>query len=50
MSFISTSGQTLRTGAPSTGGTTPKSILARLDRISVWSLPFMFIGYYLPTR
>ncbi len=23
---------------------TPKSILARLDRINVWSMPFMFIG------
>ena len=44
MSSSSTGGQTLRTVAPSAGGTTPKSILARLDRISVWSLPFMFIG------
>ena len=25
-------------------GMTPKSILARLDRISVWSLPFIFVG------
>ena len=25
-------------------GQTPKSILARLDRINVWSMPFMFIG------
>ena len=26
------------------GAQTPKSILARLDRIGVWSMPFMFIG------
>jgi MFS transporter, putative metabolite:H+ symporter len=26
------------------GAHTPRSILARLDRISVWSMPFMFIG------
>jgi MFS transporter, putative metabolite:H+ symporter len=44
MSFSSTGGQTVRKVVPSIGGTTPKSILARLDRISVWSLPFMFIG------
>jgi len=44
MSSISARGRTLRTGAPPATGTTPKSILARLDRISVWSLPFMFIG------
>lgn len=40
MSSISTGGQTPRAGAPSAGGITPKWILARLDRISVWSLTF----------
>jgi hypothetical protein len=44
MSSSSTGEQMLRTVAPSAGGTTHQSILARLDRISVWSLPFMFIG------
>ena len=44
MSSTSTSGRLVRTGAPPAGAQTPKSILARLDRISVWSLPFMFIG------
>ena len=44
MSSISKAGQALRTVAPSVGGITPKSILARLDRISVWSLPFIFVG------
>jgi len=44
MSSISKAGQTLRTGAPSAAGITPKSILVRLDRISVWSLPFILIG------
>ena len=44
MSSSSTGGQMLRIAAPSTGGTRSKSILARLDRISVWSLPFIFIG------
>ena len=29
--------------APS-GAHTPRSILARLDRIGVWSMPFMFVG------
>jgi len=34
-----------RTGAaPALGAPTAQSILARLDRISVWSMPFMFIG------
>ena len=42
MSSICPGGQTLRAGAPSAGGITPKWILARLERISVWSLTFMF--------
>ncbi|MBV9197509.1 MAG: MFS transporter [Solirubrobacterales bacterium] len=29
---------------PSTGAHTPRSILARLDRIDAWSMPFIFIG------
>jgi MFS transporter, putative metabolite:H+ symporter len=44
MSSTSRAGQTLRTGAPSARRITPKSILARPDRISVWSLRFIFIG------
>ena len=35
--------QRRRVAAPA-GGLTAKSILARLDRMSVWSIPFMFIG------
>src|SRR6201996_6712634 len=44
MSSTSTGRGQVRTGAPSVGAHTPQSILARLDRISVWSLPFMFVG------
>ena len=52
MSSASTGGHQVRTGGPArtqtptspAPGKTAKSILARLDRISVWSLPFMFIG------
>jgi MFS transporter, putative metabolite:H+ symporter len=33
-----------RTAPPGAGALTPRSILARLDRIGVWSMPFMFIG------
>jgi hypothetical protein len=52
MSSTSTGGHQVRTGGPArtqtptspAPGKTAKSILARLDRISVWSLPFMFIG------
>ena len=29
---------------PATEALTPKSILARLDRINVWSMPFLFVG------
>lgn len=35
--------QQLRTAAPA-GAHTPQSILARLDRIGVWSMPFLFVG------
>ena len=46
MSSSSTGRHTLRSVAPSAGagGMTPKSILARLDRIDVWSMPFLFVG------
>src|ERR1700733_12686947 len=45
MSSTSIGGRELRTvGSPPAGAQTPKSILARLDRINVWSMPFMFIG------
>jgi MFS transporter, putative metabolite:H+ symporter len=44
MSSTSTGRGQVRTGAPPAGAHTPQSILARLDRISVWSLPFMFVG------
>ena len=43
MSSTSTRGHVLRE-APTAGGLTPRSILARLDRINVWSMPFLFIG------
>ena len=43
MSSTSTRGRLLRE-APTAGARTPKSILARLDRIDVWSMPFMFVG------
>jgi putative MFS transporter len=33
-----------RSGAASGASVTPRSILARLDRIDVWSMPFLFIG------
>ncbi|MBV9804591.1 MAG: hypothetical protein JO130_15425, partial [Solirubrobacterales bacterium] len=45
MSSISTGGR--QAGQAQTGMSathTPKSILARLDRISVWSMPFIFVG------
>jgi MFS transporter, putative metabolite:H+ symporter len=49
MSSTSTGRGGLRTGtgtaaAPATGAPTAKTILARLDRLSVWSMPFMFVG------
>src|SRR5437868_3472416 len=43
MSSTSTGGRRLREVAPS-GAHTPQSILARLDRIGVWSMPFLFVG------
>ena len=43
MSSTSTGRLQQAQGAPA-GAHTPRSILARLDRISVWSMPFMFIG------
>ena len=44
MSSKSIGRRQVRTGAPPAVALTAKSILARLDRISVWSLPFMFTG------
>lgn len=44
MSSTSIGRQPLRTGTTPAGAQTPKTILARLDRIGVWSMPFMFIG------
>ena len=45
MSSTSIGGGRLRAvAAPASGAPTAKSILARLDRISVWSMPFMFVG------
>ncbi|HSC04002.1 MAG TPA: MFS transporter [Solirubrobacteraceae bacterium] len=35
--------QQLRTASPA-GAHTPQSILGRLDRIGVWSMPFLFVG------
>jgi len=43
MSSISTRGRQLRE-VPASGAHTPRSILARLDRINVWSMPFIFVG------
>ena len=45
MSSTSSAGrqQQLHT-APPAGGHTPRSILARLDRIDAWSMPFLFVG------
>src|SRR5581483_9276171 len=43
MSSTSTGRLQQRQAAPA-GAHTPQSILARLDRISVWSMPFMFVG------
>jgi MFS transporter, putative metabolite:H+ symporter len=43
MSSTSTRGHVLRE-APTAGGLTRRSILGRLDRIDVWSMPFLFIG------
>jgi MFS transporter, putative metabolite:H+ symporter len=45
MSSTSSAGrqQQLQT-APPAAGHTPRSILARLDRIDAWSMPFLFIG------
>ncbi|MBV9606290.1 MAG: MFS transporter [Solirubrobacterales bacterium] len=44
MSSTSIGGQRQGTQATPAGAHTPKSILARLDRISVWSMPFVFVG------
>ena len=44
MSSTSIRQRTLRVGGQAAGAQTPKTILARLDRIGVWSMPFMFIG------
>ncbi len=44
MSSTSIGRRQVSTGAPPAGALAAKSILARLDRISVWSLPFMFTG------
>jgi putative MFS transporter len=43
MSSTSIGGR-LRAVPPAADALTPKSILARLDRINVWSMPFLFIG------
>lgn len=44
MSFTSTGRLGQRTPTAPPGTHTPRGILARLDRIDVWSMPFMFIG------
>ncbi len=44
MSSTSIGGRQQQTRAEPSGAHTPHSILARLDRISVWSMPFMFVG------
>jgi MFS family permease len=44
MSSTSIEGRRLQTHEAPPGGHTPRSILARLDRINVWSMPFLFIG------
>ena len=44
MSSTSIGGRLRAAPPPATEAQTPKSILARLDRINVWSMPFMFIG------
>ncbi len=43
MSSTST-GRLQQAQAAPAGAHTPRSILARLDRISVWSMPFIFVG------
>lgn len=43
MSSTGIGGRQVREAAPSKAHT-PRSILARLDRIDVWSMPFLFIG------
>jgi MFS transporter, putative metabolite:H+ symporter len=42
MSVISERGA--RASRATSRSLTPQSILARLDRIDVWSMPFLFIG------
>jgi MFS transporter, putative metabolite:H+ symporter len=44
MSSTSTGGRLRAVTTPAAEALTPKSILARLDRINVWSMPFMFVG------
>lgn len=44
MSSPITGAQQPQAQAVPSGALTPQSILARLDRIGVWSMPFMFIG------
>jgi MFS transporter, putative metabolite:H+ symporter len=44
MSWTPVGGRRVGGVAAPPGALTPKSILARLDRIDVWSMPFLFIG------
>ena len=44
MSSTYTGGRLRAAPPPATEALTPKSILARLDRINVWSMPFLFVG------
>ena len=44
MSSTSIGGRQQQTQATPSGAHTPRSILARLDRIDVWSMPFLFVG------
>ena len=44
MSSTAIGGRQLHPVRSPAGAQTPKSILARLDRINVWSMPFIFIG------
>ena len=44
MSSTSIGGRQLRAAPTPAGARRPRSILARLDRINVWSMPFLFVG------
>jgi MFS transporter, putative metabolite:H+ symporter len=44
MSSISSGARQQQAQTAPSGGQTAQSILARLDRIGVWSMPFMFVG------